>query len=64
MNSAIDVTHVLPTVRVPTLVLQRAGDRSTDVEEARYIADRISGARLALVPGIDHLPFVGDAEAS
>jgi pimeloyl-ACP methyl ester carboxylesterase/DNA-binding winged helix-turn-helix (wHTH) protein/class 3 adenylate cyclase len=63
MNAQIDVRHVLPTIRVPTLVLHRTGDRCLLVEEGRYVASLIPGARLVELPGDDHLPFVGDQEA-
>lgn len=56
----IELGHVLPTVRVPTLVLHRAGDRLIDVENARYVARRIPVARYVELPGDDHLPWVGD----
>ena len=58
MNSAIDIRHVLPTIRVPTLVLHRTEDRDSRPEEGRYIADRIPGARFVALPGEDHLPAV------
>jgi pimeloyl-ACP methyl ester carboxylesterase/class 3 adenylate cyclase len=57
-----DVRDVLPSVHVPTLVLHRVGDTAISPEGARDIAARIPGARLALVPGDDHIPFVGDTE--
>jgi class 3 adenylate cyclase len=57
MNTQIDVRSVLPTIRVPTLVLHRAGDRDVNAEEARYIAARIPGAKLVVFPGDDHLPW-------
>ena len=63
MNTETDIRHVLPLVRVPTLVLHRTGDQCLKIEEARYIAARIPGARLIEMPGEDHLPFVGDQEA-
>ena len=62
MNTAIDVRSVLPSIRSPTLVMHRAGDRDADVDEGRYIADHIPGARFAELPGEDHLYFVGDQE--
>jgi pimeloyl-ACP methyl ester carboxylesterase/DNA-binding CsgD family transcriptional regulator/class 3 adenylate cyclase len=62
MDASIDVRHVLPTIGVPTLVLHRTGCIQ-NVEEARYLAARIPGARLVEVPGIDYLPFVGDVDA-
>ena len=63
MNADIDVRHVLPSVRVPTLVLHRAKDQCLVVEEGRYLASRIPGACFVELPGEDHLPFVGDQDA-
>jgi pimeloyl-ACP methyl ester carboxylesterase len=63
MNMEIDVRHVLASVRVPTLILHRTGDRITRVEEARALAARIAGARYVELPGEDHIPWVGDADA-
>jgi DNA-binding winged helix-turn-helix (wHTH) protein/pimeloyl-ACP methyl ester carboxylesterase/class 3 adenylate cyclase len=63
MNAEIDVRHVLPTIRVPTLVIHRAGDLCLKVEEGRYVAQRIPGAKYVELPGLDHLPFVGDQNA-
>jgi class 3 adenylate cyclase len=63
MNSEIDVRHVLPTIRVPTLVLHRTGDVTVDVEAGRYQAAHIPGAKYVELAGIDHLPFAGDSEA-
>jgi pimeloyl-ACP methyl ester carboxylesterase/class 3 adenylate cyclase len=58
-----DVRDILPAIRVPTLVLVRQGDRCTRPDGARYLAERISGARYVELPGIDHFPWVGDADA-
>ena len=63
MNAEIDVRPVLPTIRVPTLVLHRSADRCLKVEEGRYVASRIPGAKYVELPGADHLPFVGDQDA-
>jgi pimeloyl-ACP methyl ester carboxylesterase len=63
MNSEADVRQVLPAIRVPTLVLHRTGDQCLRVEEGRYVAQRIPGARFIELPGADHLPFVGDQDA-
>lgn len=60
MNSQIDVADILPTVRVPTLVLHRAGDMVANIEEGRFMAERIPGARFIELSGDDHLPFIGD----
>ena len=63
MNSEIDVCRVLPTIRVPALILHRTADRCLLVEEGRYVAGLIPGARFVEFPGEDHLPFVGDQDA-
>jgi pimeloyl-ACP methyl ester carboxylesterase/DNA-binding winged helix-turn-helix (wHTH) protein len=63
MNAAIDVRKVLPTIRVPTLVIHRTGDETLKIEEGRYVAKHIPGAKLVELPGNDHLPFVGDQES-
>ena len=62
MNMEIDVRHVLPAIRVPTLVLHRTGERLTRVEQARYMAERIPGAKLVELAGMDHTPYAGDAD--
>jgi pimeloyl-ACP methyl ester carboxylesterase/class 3 adenylate cyclase len=58
MNIEIDVRHVLPTIRVPTLIVHRTGDRAVDVRNGRLMADRIPGARFVELPGDDHYPMV------
>ena len=63
MNAEIDVRHILPTIRVPTLVLHRTGDRTLLLEEGRYVASLIPNATFVELPGDDHLPFVGDQDA-
>lgn len=60
LNTDIDVRHVLPAIRVPAVVMHREQDADAHVEEARYIATRIPGARLVVLSGADHLPYVGD----
>jgi class 3 adenylate cyclase len=56
-----DVRDLLPSIRVPTLVLHRE-EEFVPVESARYLAEHIPGARLVVLPGMDHMPFYGDAE--
>jgi class 3 adenylate cyclase len=63
MNMAIDMRHVLPAIRVPTLIMHRTGDLALPVEGARYMAERIPGAKLIEFPGADHLPWTQDPEA-
>jgi len=62
MNAEIDVRQVLPSIRVPTLVIHRSEDQCLKVEEGRFVAQRIPGARYVELPGRDHLPFVGDQD--
>jgi class 3 adenylate cyclase len=63
MNRRIDVRSVLPTVRIPTLIVHRTGDRNIRIEHARYMAEQVPGARLVELPGDDHMPWVGDTDA-
>src|ERR1041385_2723738 len=63
MNAEIDVRNVLPTIRVPSLVIHRSEDQCLKVEEGRFVAQRIPGAKFVELPGNDHLPFVGDQDA-
>jgi class 3 adenylate cyclase len=58
MNSRADVRELLPLVQCPTLVLHRTGDRDSQVEEGRYIAERIPAARFVELAGDDHVPMV------
>ena len=60
MNAEIDVRNVLPSIRVPTLVIHRTGDACLKVEGGRYVASRIPNSQYVELGGIDHLPFVGD----
>jgi class 3 adenylate cyclase len=62
MNTQIDTRSVLPTISVPTLVLHRTEDLNVKVEEARWIAQQIPGARYVELPGDDHLVWTGDTD--
>jgi pimeloyl-ACP methyl ester carboxylesterase len=64
MNLQIDVTPVLPTIHVPTLVLARSGDLEFNAVDVRRVADAIRGARYVEFPGDDHFFWVGDQESS
>ena len=61
MNSQVDVRELLPAIQCPTLVLHRTGDLDSNVQEGRYIADRIPGAQFMELPGDVHVPWI-DAE--
>jgi class 3 adenylate cyclase/pimeloyl-ACP methyl ester carboxylesterase len=57
-----DVRAVLPSVRVPTLVLHRRGDRLVPIERGREVAELIPNARFVELEGVDPWPFVGDLQ--
>jgi class 3 adenylate cyclase len=61
-NHQIDIRHVLPAIRVPTLVLHRHDD-AVPVENGRYLAARIPGAKYVELSGRDHIAWVGDADS-
>jgi class 3 adenylate cyclase len=63
MNFEIDVRAVLPAIRVPTLVMHAARDRTLSAEQGRYLAEHIAGARYVELDSQDHLPWVMDSEA-
>ena len=56
----LDVRHVLPAIRVPTLVIHHADARAFRAEQGRYLAEHIPGARYVELPGIDNLMWAGD----
>lgn len=55
--TTVDVRSILPTIRVPTLVLHRAANPHYRPAFGRYIADSIPGARFVEIPGADAFPF-------
>ena len=64
LNSQIDLSSILPAVRVPTLVLHNQGDVQVPVERGRELAACIPEAKLIEYPGGDHLFTTGDVEAA
>lgn len=58
-----DARHVLPSIRVPTLILHRTNERAIGVSHSRYLAAHIPGAKYVELPGEDHLPWIGDSNA-
>jgi class 3 adenylate cyclase len=62
MNTQVDITGILPTIQAPTLVLHRTHDRDAHVDEGRWIASQIPGARFVELEGEDHIPYVGNQE--
>jgi class 3 adenylate cyclase len=63
MNTHVDVRAVLPSIRVPTVVMHRTEDTDAKVEEGRYIASRIPCARFVEFPGADHAWWTLDRDA-
>jgi pimeloyl-ACP methyl ester carboxylesterase len=57
MAHDIDVRHVAPAIRVPALILHAAGDQVCHVENARFLARTIPGARYVELPGADHVMY-------
>jgi class 3 adenylate cyclase len=62
MICEIDVRHLLPAVRVPTLILHREGD-PTHAPRSRFLGRHIPGARMVELPGNEYYPFFGDQDA-
>jgi class 3 adenylate cyclase len=54
-NFEIDARPILPTIHLPTLILHRVGDKAVPVEQGRYLAQHIAGAKYVELPGEDHL---------
>jgi pimeloyl-ACP methyl ester carboxylesterase len=63
LNSQIDVSSILPAIRVPTLVLHRQGDVQVPIEFGRELAARIPDAKFIEYPGADHIITTGDVDA-
>jgi class 3 adenylate cyclase len=57
VNFEIDVCDILPSVRVPTLVMRNDGDPILNREVSRYLAEHIPGARYIVLPGRDHFAW-------
>jgi pimeloyl-ACP methyl ester carboxylesterase len=58
-----DVPHLLPRLRVPTLVLHRRQERATPFRLGRELASLIPNACFVPLEGRDHLPWLGDFES-
>lgn len=61
LNTTIDIRHVLPTLRIPALIMHRENDRDVKIAEARYLANAIPEAHLVELKGDDHFITVGDS---
>ena len=62
MNTEVDIIDILGSIRVPTLIMQRTHDIDVKIEEGRFIADRIEGAKFVEFDGEDHLFWAGNTE--
>lgn len=60
MNTQVDIVGILPSINVPTLIMQRVNDIDVKIQEGRFIAQRIKGAKLVEFDGDDHLFWVGN----
>ena len=63
MNLEVDVCAVLPSIRVPTLVVHRRDVSWPPFASAPFMAERIPGAKLVELPGRDFGPPLGDQDA-
>jgi pimeloyl-ACP methyl ester carboxylesterase len=55
MNSEVDIIDILDSINVPTLILQRTNDIDVKIEEGKFIAKSIPGAKFVELDGVDHL---------
>lgn len=62
MNAGIDVSDVLSSIRVPTLVIYRRDDARVNPDASRYLAERIPNARLVEISGRDHPVWTADVD--
>uniref|UniRef100_UPI0011107974 alpha/beta fold hydrolase n=1 Tax=Aquimarina agarivorans TaxID=980584 RepID=UPI0011107974 len=62
MNTPMDIINILDSIKVPTLLLQRTHDIDVKIEEGRFIAKRINGAKFIELEGSDHLFWTGNTE--
>jgi class 3 adenylate cyclase/pimeloyl-ACP methyl ester carboxylesterase len=56
--SSVDIRAMLPTIRVPTLLLHRKDQNRTPLESGQYLADHIPDARFVVVPGSGVHPYL------
>ncbi|WP_347922218.1 alpha/beta fold hydrolase [Pontimicrobium sp. SW4] len=56
----IDITKILDSIKVPTLLLFRTDEIEILVEEGKYIAERIPNSKFVELSGKDHLFWTGD----
>ncbi|MEM1121996.1 MAG: alpha/beta fold hydrolase [Bacteroidota bacterium] len=62
MNTQVDIIDILPSINVPTLMMQRVNDIDVKIEEGRFIAERIKDAKFVEFNGNDHLFWAGNTQ--
>ena len=62
MAFGIDVRHVVPHIKVPTLIYHTVGDQVCSVENGRYLARHIPGSQYVESPGADHFVWAAEAD--
>lgn len=63
MNTEVDIINILGSIKVPTLILQRTNDIDVKIEEGKFIAEHIPGAKFVELEGNDHMFWVGNTNA-
>jgi len=59
----LDVTHLCPHVKTPTLIMHRKGDPLIEFKAGREMASLIPNARFVPLEGNIHFYFLGDTES-
>ena len=59
MNIEIDVREILPSIKVPALIIHAKGDKAIILGHGRYLAENIPNSIFKVVDTEDHLPWVG-----
>ena len=62
MNTQVDIIDILGSIKVPTLILQRTNDIDVKIEEGKFIAERIKGAKFVELEGNDHIFWIGRSD--
>lgn len=60
LSYSINVTRLLPNIKIPTLILHREGDKVITVDHGRQLASEIPNARFSLLKGSIHPLWLGD----
>jgi pimeloyl-ACP methyl ester carboxylesterase len=61
--AAMDLVPLLGRLDVPALLLHRLDAGWLSIEGSRFLAERIRGARLVELEGVDHWPWLGDSDS-